>query len=219
MPPPGVDGQLGLLRWLAYQTGGSASAPLSRPDELGRLVSGASRAVTLTRLETDLSADLDVWEDHDGFETAPDFRLTTVAVGAGGDGCVRFSGSVDLAKRDPPKEVRLRLSRGGATATLTLPMPSALPADPLDAPPASPLLPGGLLQLPATSEAGATARRGAAEAAWRLLEVQHTLLQLSQIGLVLPDPDAAKQLCTESGCAAFEPRGHPLWSGGACDRV
>merc|ERR1719502_313952 len=49
LPASGANANLGLLRWMAFQTGGSASASLAQPDEFAALVSGAAEQTTLTR--------------------------------------------------------------------------------------------------------------------------------------------------------------------------
>ena len=60
----GANANLGLLRWMAYQTCGSASVSLSQPDECAGHVSGASDATYLTKLSTSLSDDVEACADE-----------------------------------------------------------------------------------------------------------------------------------------------------------
>lgn len=179
LPPADVSANLAFLRWLAYQTGGTASTSITQPEKFASQLSGVSPCVVLTRLETDLEADdVDAWEDDENFTTAPDFRLSTVSVATDADGCVRFSGCIDTSKRLPPSELRITLTRGVETMRLTLPMPT-----------------------PLNSTASGENCDGSAAMA-RMLEVQHTLLTLAQIKLAMYDPAAASTLCTELAVAA-----------------
>jgi hypothetical protein len=71
----GANANLGVLRWLAYQTGGSAATQLSEPRAFADVLSGASAATVLTRLATDLEGDVEAWTDE-CLATVPDFRLS-----------------------------------------------------------------------------------------------------------------------------------------------
>ena len=178
LPPQGVNANLGLLRWMAHQTGGSASVSLSNPKEFGDLISGASVPTLLTKLEPDNGGDLEVWTD-DEFTTCPDFRLSACSVPVRSDGAIRFSGSCNPTNRPPPASVTLHIRRGTALAALTVPI----------TPPSS--------QLPGDSpgDDGPSAMMG------RLLEVQHTLLRLAQLQVEHWDPEATAKLSAELACA------------------
>ena len=176
LPPASTAANLELLRWLAYQTGGSATAPLTSPAAVAGILSGATTQTTLTKLSTDMSGDVDVFEADEHFVTVPDFRLATVAVPAAADGCVRFSGVVDLERHSAPSSVEITLRQGDATARICLPI----------APPS----------LEAATEHGEVSRAVA-----RILEVNHTLLLMAQAKLVNYDPEAATKYCTELACA------------------
>ena len=52
----GGNANLGLLRWMAFQTGGSASVGLSQPDEFAKLVSGESEAISAGAQERAVAA-------------------------------------------------------------------------------------------------------------------------------------------------------------------
>ena len=67
LPPAAGNANLHALRWIARQTGGAASAPLADAPAVAAAVSGADAALTLTRLATDLEADLDAATD-DSFQ-------------------------------------------------------------------------------------------------------------------------------------------------------
>ena len=197
LPPSGVNANLNVLRWLAHQTGGSASVGLDSPSEFADVVSGAAAQTTLVKLTTDLSADVDAFEDET-FVTTPDFRLAALSVAAGADGALRLSGSCDPAARPPPTAMTLTIKRGTATATITLPIP----------PPTAEAAAAAAETAEAATAAGVTTEEleaGAGEASrtslGRLLQVQHALLSLRQLQLEQYDPSQAKQQATELACA------------------
>ena len=121
LPPAGVNTNLALLRWLAYQTGGSASMRLDEPREFADVVSGAATQTVITRLTTNLSGDEEAWMDEQ-LQTIPDCRLAAIRVPASSDGSLRFSG-VCSASRTPPTTVTLRVEQGAAVVNLTLRIP------------------------------------------------------------------------------------------------
>jgi len=197
LPPSGVNANLNVLRWLAHQTGGSASVGLDSPAEFGDVVSGAAAQTTLVKLTTDLSADVDAFEDE-AFVTTPDFRLAALSVAAGADGALRLSGKCNPATRPPPTAMTLTIKRGAATATLTLPIQ----------PPPAEVAAAAAETAEAAAAAGVTAvelAAGAGEASrtslGRLLQVQHALLSLRQLQLEQYDPSQAKAQATELACA------------------
>jgi len=172
LPPEACNANLSGLRWIARQLG-SACAPLSEPDELAALVSGATAQVLLTRLQTDQSDDVAAFED-DAFQTCPDFRLSHVAVPTDADGSLRVSGVSALGEgaRDAPTALGLTVSRGGLRANIELAIPP---------PPAALESPGPL---------------------GRLLQVQHTLLTLRELRATFWDPKQVEVLATAAACDA-----------------
>mmetsp|Transcript_43043 Transcript_43043/g.135863 ORF Transcript_43043/g.135863 Transcript_43043/m.135863 type:complete len:944 (-) Transcript_43043:901-3732(-) len=172
LPPEACNANLSVLRWIARQLG-SACAPLSEPDELAALVSGATTQVLLTRLQTDQRDDVAAFED-DAFQTCPDFRLSHVAVPTDADGSLRVSGVSVLgdSARDAPTALGLTVSRGGLRANIELAIP----------PPPAALESSGPLG--------------------RLLQVQHTLLTLRELRATFWDPKQVDVLATAAACDA-----------------
>ena len=123
LPPTGFNANLALLRWLAYQTGGSAVMRLDEPHAFADVVSGATTQTVLTRLTLDISGDLDALMDEK-LQTTPDWRLDATRNIASADGSLRFSGVCSTTSgRTPPASVTLHVQRGGAVVILTLPIP------------------------------------------------------------------------------------------------
>jgi len=182
-PDEAANSNLGVLRWMAYQLGGSASVSRADPAAVAALVSGAAPQTLLCRLETDLQDSVEAFEDE-GFKTVPDWRLSCVAVPADADGALRVSGVWRLGTIPPPTTLRLTVCRGPLErAILELPLPS-----PRAAPPGAPGMGGSAAE--------------SSSALGRALEVQHALLTLSELKTTHWDPDEVKSHATKVACAA-----------------
>jgi len=192
-PDVGANANLGVLRWLAYQLGGSSTVPLADAEGVAALVSGAAPPVMLRKLATDLHEDADTFEDMEAFHTVPDFRLASVGVLADADGAIRVSGVCRHGEgaRAPPTLLRLTVCRGPLErAVIEVPIPAPAEAAAADEA-AAPAADGG-------SGEAAEARAGLG----RLLEVQHTLLSIDDLKTTIWDPSDVKALCTKAACAA-----------------
>ena len=199
LPPAGINANLALLRWLAYQTGGTAQWSLGTPADFADAVSGAVAATTLMKLSTNLDGDTDAWTDAE-LQSVPDFRLASLNVPTATDGSICFSGVCNPERRVPPATCTLHIRRGGVLATITLPIepPNMSSAH--------------IGQVSSTSqEATVTAEAAvltehAADASFhglgRLLQVQHTLKAMARLQVEHYDPQVAQGLMAELACAA-----------------
>ena len=175
LPPQSTNANLGLLRWLAYQSGGSASGTLSAARSFADLVSGASAQTKLAKMVlADLADNVAAWTD-DELSTTPDFRLSKLNIPAKPDGSLRLSGVCNPNSRPPPTSLTLHVSRGAKQAVITLSI----------APPQAEAVTGDNLS----------------RSLGRLLKVQHTLLSLAQLQVEQHDPVVAATLACEMACA------------------
>ena len=193
LPDSGTTANLAVLKWIAYQLGGSTSIARADSAAVAALAAGAAPHLLLTQLTIDLQDDLDAFEDPT-LHTVPDFRLARVSHATEADGSMRVSGVCSLAhgSRAPPTTTRLTVSRGRherAWIELPIPAPQVVQAE-------------AVLAEASTAEAQAeTAEAATAEAALaagtamahahaaalgRLLEVQHARLMIADPSRWLP---------------------------------
>ena len=87
-------------------------------------MSGGGKAATvLTKVETNLSADVEAFEDED-FASVPDWRLSQLHVPARADGCIALSGVCNPNER-ALSSVTVHVTRADKTAKLTYTIPTA----------------------------------------------------------------------------------------------
>jgi len=171
LPDSGTTANLAVLKWIAYQLGGSTSIARADSAAVAALAAGAAPHLLLTQLTIDLQDDLDAFEDPT-LHTVPDFRLARVSHATEADGSMRVSGVCSLAygSRAPPTTTRLTVSRGRhERAWIELPIPAPQ-----------------VVQAEAVLAAGTAMAHAHAAALGRLLEVQHARLMIADPSRWLP---------------------------------